>query len=199
MRGFGMRPKERTKIPQSDMFRLKLVNLIDLRHELCWLGERINWSEWLDEFGSHQARCVIVCRRPAFPVVRRTARLHPRKYTVLASRSEGMEAQLLKELHVSLTVRRTYHTMTAFARSTPTVVIWFMGSPSRLQIDRQHLQSWLVDAARFTGLPRRGTPFSSGGLQRRKLGCPPTEEILHFAVCLAPIDDMPLGDSRQKS
>jgi IS5 family transposase len=50
--GFGMRPKERAKTPQSDLFRLKLVNLIDLRHELCGLGEKINWSELIDEFGA---------------------------------------------------------------------------------------------------------------------------------------------------
>ena len=46
-----MRPKERAKTPQSDLFRLKLVNLIDLRHELCRLGEKINWSVLVDEFG----------------------------------------------------------------------------------------------------------------------------------------------------
>jgi IS5 family transposase len=50
--GFGMRPKERVKTPQSDLFRLKLVNLIDLRHELCRLGEKINWSALVDEFGA---------------------------------------------------------------------------------------------------------------------------------------------------
>lgn len=47
-----MRPIERAKTPQSDLFRLKLVNLIDLRHELCRLGEKINWSELIDEFGA---------------------------------------------------------------------------------------------------------------------------------------------------
>jgi hypothetical protein len=46
-----MRPKERTTTPQSDLFRLKLTNLIDLRHELCRLGERINWQALVDEFG----------------------------------------------------------------------------------------------------------------------------------------------------
>ena len=47
-----MRPTERTKTPQSDLFRLKLVNLIDLRHELCRLGETINWSGLAEEFGA---------------------------------------------------------------------------------------------------------------------------------------------------
>ena len=47
-----MRPKERTKAPQNDLFRLKLVNLIDLRHELCRLGERIHWQGLVDQFGA---------------------------------------------------------------------------------------------------------------------------------------------------
>jgi IS5 family transposase len=47
-----MRPKERTKTPQSDLFRLKLVNLIDLRHELCQLGEKINWPGLVEQFGA---------------------------------------------------------------------------------------------------------------------------------------------------
>jgi hypothetical protein len=51
-RDFGMRPKERAQTPQSDLFRLKLTNLIDLRHELCRRGERINWQALVDEFGA---------------------------------------------------------------------------------------------------------------------------------------------------
>jgi transposase, IS5 family len=47
-----MRPKERTKTPQSDLFRLKLVNLIDLRHDLCRLGEKINWPGLVEQFGA---------------------------------------------------------------------------------------------------------------------------------------------------
>jgi hypothetical protein len=47
-----MRPKERTKTPQNDLFRLKRVNLIDLRHELCRLGERIHWQGLVDQFGA---------------------------------------------------------------------------------------------------------------------------------------------------
>jgi hypothetical protein len=39
-----MRPKESTKTPQNDLFRLKLSNLIDLRHELGRLGERIQFG-----------------------------------------------------------------------------------------------------------------------------------------------------------
>src|ERR1035438_1530550 len=44
-----MRPKERTKAPQNDLFRLKLVNLIDLRHELCRLGENPYWQYFCGE------------------------------------------------------------------------------------------------------------------------------------------------------
>jgi hypothetical protein len=40
-----MRPREQTKTPQSDLFRLKLTNSIDLRHELCQLGERIDLQQ----------------------------------------------------------------------------------------------------------------------------------------------------------
>ena len=47
-----MRPKERMKTPQSDLFRLKWVNLIDLRHELCQLGEKINWPGLVEQFGA---------------------------------------------------------------------------------------------------------------------------------------------------
>ena len=36
-----MRPREQAKTPQSDLFRLKLTNLIDLRHELCKLADQI--------------------------------------------------------------------------------------------------------------------------------------------------------------
>jgi hypothetical protein len=50
--GIGMRPKERTKTPQNDLFRLKLAKLIDLRHELCRLGERINWQGLVDQFAA---------------------------------------------------------------------------------------------------------------------------------------------------
>jgi hypothetical protein len=51
-RDFGMRPKERAKTPQNDLFRLKLTNLIDLRRELCRLGEQVNWQALVGEFGA---------------------------------------------------------------------------------------------------------------------------------------------------
>jgi transposase, IS5 family len=70
-----MRPKERTKTPQSDLFRLKLVNLIDLRHELCRLGDKINWSGLVEEFGALYAEH----GRPGVPI-RLMAGLHYLKH-----------------------------------------------------------------------------------------------------------------------
>ena len=70
-----MRPKERTKTPQSDLFRLKLVNLIDLRHELCQLGEKINWPGLVEQFGALYAEH----GRPGVPI-RLMAGLHYLKH-----------------------------------------------------------------------------------------------------------------------
>jgi IS5 family transposase len=75
IRGFWMRPKERAKTPQRDLFRLKLVNLIDLRHELCRLGEKINWSALVDEFGALYSEH----GRPGIPI-RLMAGLHYLKH-----------------------------------------------------------------------------------------------------------------------
>src|ERR1700676_119844 len=51
-------------------------------------------------------------------------------------------------------------TITSFARSTPTVVISLMSSPSLVQIDVA-TQSWHFDAVWPTPLQGRGTPFYS--------------------------------------
>ena len=59
-----MRPKERDTTPQSDLFRLKLLNLIDLRHELCRLAEVIEWQSLVDEFGPLYAEA----GRPGVPI-----------------------------------------------------------------------------------------------------------------------------------
>ena len=48
----------------KDLFRLKRVNLIDLRYELCRLGERIQWSGLADEFGALYAEH----GRPGIPI-----------------------------------------------------------------------------------------------------------------------------------
>jgi transposase, IS5 family len=70
-----MRPKERTNTPQSDLFRLKLVNPIDLRHELCPLGEKINWPGSVEQFGALYAEH----GRPGVPI-RLMAGLHYLKH-----------------------------------------------------------------------------------------------------------------------
>jgi transposase, IS5 family len=59
-----MRPRERSETPQSDLFRLKLVNLIDVRHELCRLAERMRWQELVDQFGALYAEQ----GRPGVPI-----------------------------------------------------------------------------------------------------------------------------------
>jgi transposase, IS5 family len=70
-----MRPNERTKTAQSDLFRLKLANVIDLRHELCRLGERIHWQGLVDQFGPLYAEQ----GRPGVPI-RLMAGLHYLKH-----------------------------------------------------------------------------------------------------------------------
>ena len=59
-----MRPDERTATPLSDLFRLKLVNLIDLRHELCRLAQKLPWQALVDEFGALYAEA----GRPGVPI-----------------------------------------------------------------------------------------------------------------------------------
>ena len=73
--GFRMRPTEKTSTPQSDLFRMKLVNLIDLRHELCRLGERIEWTKLSERFGELYAET----GRPGVPI-RLMAGLHYLKH-----------------------------------------------------------------------------------------------------------------------
>ena len=59
-----MRPNEPTATPQNDLFRQKLVNLLDLRHELCRLADRIEWQSLADEFGALYAEA----GRPGVPI-----------------------------------------------------------------------------------------------------------------------------------
>jgi transposase, IS5 family len=59
-----MRPRERAETPQSDLFRLKLVNLIDVRHELCRLAERMEWPALVTQFGALYAEQ----GRPGVPI-----------------------------------------------------------------------------------------------------------------------------------
>src|SRR5690606_11991178 len=60
-------------------------------------------------------------------------------------------------------------TMTSFARSTPTVVISLMSSPSLVQIDATHA-ILALDAERLTPFQGRGTPLYSVGADRIDLG-----------------------------
>ena len=46
-----MKPKE-SKNTEADLFRLELVNIIDMRHELVKLVEIINWKALATEFGA---------------------------------------------------------------------------------------------------------------------------------------------------
>ncbi len=71
-----MRPKEKVTTPQSDLFRLKLTNLIDLRHELCRLADQIHWQALVDQFGALYSDN----GRPGVPI-RLMAGLHYLKHT----------------------------------------------------------------------------------------------------------------------
>jgi IS5 family transposase len=70
-----MRPNEKSATPRDDLFRLKLENLIDLRHELCRLAGRIEWSQLSDRFGALYAEV----GRPGVPI-RFMAGLHYLKH-----------------------------------------------------------------------------------------------------------------------
>ena len=59
-----MRPIEPTVTPQNDLFRMKLVNLLDLRHELCRLADRMEWERLVDQFGGLYAEA----GRPGVPI-----------------------------------------------------------------------------------------------------------------------------------
>lgn len=47
-----MRPKSKENDIQVDMFRDRLENIINCRHELCQLAEIIDWSVFEKEFGN---------------------------------------------------------------------------------------------------------------------------------------------------
>ena len=44
-----MRPKEMKRSPMDDLFRMRLENIIDMRHELVKLSEIVDWSSLSDE------------------------------------------------------------------------------------------------------------------------------------------------------
>ena|ERR1022692_2348677 len=71
-----MRPKERERSRGEDLFRMKLVNLLDLRHPLCKLADKIRWQDLVDEFGALYADQ----GRPGIPI-RMMVGLHYLKHT----------------------------------------------------------------------------------------------------------------------
>jgi len=47
-----MKPKPTIRNPQRELFRVELVNLVDLSHPLVKLGERINWTVFEEQLGA---------------------------------------------------------------------------------------------------------------------------------------------------
>jgi len=43
-----MRPKQQHKARHDDIFRLRFDQIINMKHELCVLADKIDWT-WLDE------------------------------------------------------------------------------------------------------------------------------------------------------
>jgi transposase, IS5 family len=70
-----MRPREPEASPESDLFRSKLTNVLDLRHELCRVAERVPWGRLVEEFGARYAEV----GRPGVPI-RLMAGLHYLKH-----------------------------------------------------------------------------------------------------------------------
>ena len=46
-----MHPREAQRTPEDDLFRHRLENLIDTRHELCRLADQMPWAQCADRFG----------------------------------------------------------------------------------------------------------------------------------------------------
>jgi IS5 family transposase len=70
-----MRPKKHKTTCSNDLFRARLDQIINLKHELVQLAGRIDW-DWIDgeiaplysengRPGPHAARCAISSSRPA--------------------------------------------------------------------------------------------------------------------------------------
>ncbi len=62
--GVSMRPKQPTKADHDDLFRARLDHIINMRHELVVLADKIDWA-WLD---TELAGCFSDRGRPAEPV-----------------------------------------------------------------------------------------------------------------------------------
>jgi IS5 family transposase len=59
-----MRPKQPNKTRQDDLFRSRLDQIFNMKHELVTLADRIDW-DWLDD---QLADCFSDKGRPAEPV-----------------------------------------------------------------------------------------------------------------------------------
>ena len=59
-----MRPKQQKKADHDDLFRARLDQIINLKHELATLADKVDWA-WLDE---QLAECFAAEGRPAEPV-----------------------------------------------------------------------------------------------------------------------------------
>lgn len=59
-----MKPRKPESSPHDDLFRMKLEQLIDQRHELCRLARVIDWQRCEDQFGALYAEA----GRPGIPV-----------------------------------------------------------------------------------------------------------------------------------
>jgi IS5 family transposase len=59
-----MKPKKSEPTPQEDIFRMKLEQLLNQRHELYRLAHRIDWSSFEEQFGALYAEA----GRPGVPV-----------------------------------------------------------------------------------------------------------------------------------
>ena len=60
-----MKPKKTERRSQEELFRSRLEQMIDLRHSLCQLADRINWESFIQEFG---ALYVEEMGRPGLPI-----------------------------------------------------------------------------------------------------------------------------------
>ena len=47
-----MKPKKPEKTPQDDLFRMRLDNLLDQRHELYRLASKLDWKAAEERFGA---------------------------------------------------------------------------------------------------------------------------------------------------
>ena len=47
-----MKPEKQPKIPQEDLFRMRLENMLDINHELIKLSKHIDWESLDKEWGA---------------------------------------------------------------------------------------------------------------------------------------------------